>query len=81
MIILVCVMLAFLCGLFARRVIDLTTTLVKSVRRIRLEIDLGENYALTARQQVAANGSIQPGLDKEDTKRNQLASKASNQTG
>ena len=77
MIILVCVMLAFLCGLFARRVIDLTTTLVKSVRRIRLEIDLGEDYALTARQQMAGNGAMQPAQETEDIKRNQLASKGS----
>lgn len=56
MIILMLVMLAFICGLFARRVIDLMTTLVKNLRRIRLEIDLGDDGALTAKQQLAAIG-------------------------
>jgi hypothetical protein len=77
MMILMCVMLAFLCGLFARRVIDLMTTLVKNVRRIRLEIDLGDDCALTAQQQIGVNGAMQHSLETKDTKRNQIESKES----
>ena len=56
-IVICCMIIAFFCGFLAREVLDFGKMLITNLKRIRLEIDMGNNGTTTPDWKISLNPS------------------------
>ena len=54
-IVICCMVIAFSCGFLAREVLDFGKLLIKNLRRIRVEIDMGDGSTTTPERKIPSN--------------------------